>query len=74
MSFGSRSMLLAPEVGRERAGTDVPEDTATLPEESGRQALVTLPSMSTGLTELPERGFENLLVVSPWAPDRVESA
>jgi len=74
VSFGSRSMLLAPEVGQERPTSEIPENTGTLPEESDRQSLVTIPSMSTGLTELPERGFENLLVVSPWAPGRVESA
>ncbi|WP_053947503.1 DUF7504 family protein [Halolamina sediminis] len=74
MSFGSRSMLSSPEVGQERPANEVPGDTATLPEEPGRQSLVTIPSMSTGLTALPERGCENLLVVSPWAPDRIESA
>jgi hypothetical protein len=74
VSFGGRSMLLAPEVDRERSTIDVPEDTTTLPKEAGRQALLTIPSMSTGLAELPERGCENLLVVSPWSPGRVESA
>ncbi len=67
-------MLLGPEVGQDQPANEMPGDTATLPEASGRQALVTVPSMSTGLTELPERGFENLLVVSPWSPARVESA
>ena len=74
MSFGGSSLSLAPEVDREPAGNGVPDGVASLPAESGAQTLLTMPSMSTGVTEIPEAGCENLLVVSPWAPDRVESA
>lgn len=41
--------------------------------EQGSRVLLTVPSMSTGLRDLPDVAGENLLVVSPWAPDRVES-
>lgn len=45
-----------------------------LPTTPGTQTLLTMPSMSSGLTEIPDSAFENLLIVSPWSPKRVESA
>lgn len=39
----------------------------------GGQTLLPIPSMSTGLKNLPETAFENLLIVSPWAPQRIET-
>ncbi len=33
-----------------------------------------MPSMSTGIDDLPAAACQNLLIVSPWAPSRVETA
>ncbi|MFB6221153.1 MAG: hypothetical protein ABEH90_06905 [Halolamina sp.] len=42
--------------------------------QAGAQLLLPLPSMSTGIAELPAEACRNLLIVSPWAPSQVESA
>jgi hypothetical protein len=39
----------------------------------GTQSLLELPSMSTGIDDLPDEACRNLLIVSPWAPSRVET-
>lgn len=74
MSFGnwSPSTLLAPETERRTVEPEPADEAVAF--EPGSQVLLTMPSMSTGLQELPDAAAENLLVVSPWAPERVESA
>jgi hypothetical protein len=49
-------------------------ETGTIQREAGIQSLLPLPSMSTGISELPAEACQNLLIVSPWAPSRVENA
>ncbi|MBP1985685.1 DUF7504 family protein [Halolamina salifodinae] len=75
MSFSVEMGLgLAPESEQgvsSRAASRTESATALQP---GAQTLLTMPSMSTGLSHLPDAAGENLLVVSPWAPSRVESA
>lgn len=46
----------------------------TVHREAGVQSLLPIPTMSTGITELPQEACRNLLIVSPWAPSRVEDA
>lgn len=75
MSFSVEMGLgLAPE---SEQGSSAPAHSGTETASSiepGAQTLLTMPSMSTGLSHLPDAAGENLLVVSPWAPERVESA
>jgi hypothetical protein len=73
MSF-SGVVSLTSEVDRGRQDAEITDGSRTIPTDPGEQTLLTMPSMSTGLTELPEAGCANLLVVSPWAPERVASA
>ena len=73
MSFGDAASLNSG-VDRGRHDVDITDGSRSVPRDDGAQTLLTMPSMSTGLTELPEAGCENLLVVSPWTPERVESA
>lgn len=49
-------------------------EAESLPTESGSQSLLSVPTMDSALRHLPESAYENLLVVSPWAPARVEAA
>jgi hypothetical protein len=73
MSFGE-AVTLNSGVDRGGGDVDITDGSRTIPDDPGAQTLLTMPSMSTGVSELPEAGCANLLVVSPWAPERVESA
>lgn len=53
------------------AEPDYPENGVAV--EPGSRVLLTMPSMSTGLQDLPAAAGDNLLVISPWAPERVEA-
>lgn len=59
--------------GRDRPTIDSTVPTDDIAVEPGERVLLTIPSMSTGLQDLPDAAAENLLVVSPWAPERVEA-
>lgn len=60
----------------QREGSKVPEttDSGAFPTKAGEQVLVSVPSMGSPLSVLPDEAFENLLVVSATAaPEKVES-
>lgn len=48
-------------------------ERGAVPTTEGTQSLLSMPTMDSALRHLPETAYENLLVVSPWAPSRVES-
>jgi len=74
LATGWGALDLASEAGQEQRGHRQGGGSDSLPTTPGLQTLLTMPSMSTGLTEIPESACENLLIVSPWSPKRVESA
>ena len=68
---GSPTARVTPETDHRVVESQLPEADGEI--DPGSQVLLTMPSMSTGLQDLPAAAAENLLVVSPWTPDRIES-